>query len=1057
MKYIKTIFTLLLSLCLLLTGTAFAQEYPCNGTIIKNAVNVRKSASAKSDKVGSLKNGDIVSVMGEETVGNTIWYQIEMKNGKPGYVRGDLIEVGAATIPSNASSDVASTDDSFTAQSTNNANASAFVSLKSGNSGEDVIKLQNRLAELAYFFEASNGKYGDSTVKAVKEFQKDANLKVTGTADEQTQQLLYSDEAWGIRADALDKKTINVGTYEKKANAVVKNWDKKKVGSYTASADIHTTKSTKTYSVLTMALPVGISLFDQYGIQLSIWDFDNIKKASPTLSINISTQYMYGTSGASVYIQTKNYNQRIDSAYLSDVNTTFKSKQIELQAYPDVAADLAKNGGTVKIGSNSYTISTSSQFYKAYKDVYQIWKDMELDTIMAYTQFYERYQKVQKEWAAATPVPTDTPQPTNPPAPTDVPQQDAINATSELYELGFTFAAFRDRFINSTTGVALAKEIVQNGDSGTYWTYGLSPDGGSDFAFGDVNFRSSNQTSEEGYSIWLNICYEDSPDHFEEWASSIHNPDDLHTTNQYSGFKDMACLFIQTLAPNTSNEDAYQVLSNAIQKSATEGYQYYALLDGFSLGEGTGFPRAGDFEFNFAYGGNWLELDARRYQNGQSTSETLDINSISMSTAVPVDTTLPDSSMDTLPPSPVPTVTPDASISKDFLYASNGTEVRINAYIGDGGDVIIPDEIDGLPVTQLADESFSDRAKTLTRITLPKNLATIGYHAFKKGAFSEITLPQGLTTISSAAFYESDVSGTLVIPESVEVIGDYAFDYTNLSGLIIQSSCEIGQNAFKNCKNMNFVYIKDGCDISLSKEIFAENKALNIVVIPASVTSISNSSFKGCNYVKIITPSGSYAEQYAKENFIMYETDTYDEYVAQYEALCIQDITVNSSISIPVPDNSITEVSLSPVSPTLGETNALSSARSYLSYNSFSHDGLIDQLEYEGYTTTEATYAADNCGANWNDQALKSALDYFDFTSFSYAGIINQLVYEQFTTEQATYAADNCGANWNDQAVKCAANYLSFSSFSRSGLIEQLEYEGFTHEQAVYGVEQNGY
>jgi len=57
---------------------------------------------------------------------------------------------------------------------------------------------------------------------------------------------------------------------------------------------------------------------------------------------------------------------------------------------------------------------------------------------------------------------------------------------------------------------------------------------------------------------------------------------------------------------------------------------------------------------------------------------------------------------------------------------------------------------------------------------------------------------------------------------------------------------------------------------------------------------------------------------------------------------------------------------------------------------------------------------------------------------------------------EAQYAADNCGADWMEQAAKSAETYLSLMGFSRAGLITQLEYEGFTHEQAVYGVEQNG-
>ena len=48
---------------------------------------------------------------------------------------------------------------------------------------------------------------------------------------------------------------------------------------------------------------------------------------------------------------------------------------------------------------------------------------------------------------------------------------------------------------------------------------------------------------------------------------------------------------------------------------------------------------------------------------------------------------------------------------------------------------------------------------------------------------------------------------------------------------------------------------------------------------------------------------------------------------------------------------------------TFGEKNALRSAKSYLAYSAFSYSGLIRQLEFEGYTTEEATYASPNFAA----------------------------------------------------------------------------------------------
>jgi len=90
-----------------------------------------------------------------------------------------------------------------------------------------------------------------------------------------------------------------------------------------------------------------------------------------------------------------------------------------------------------------------------------------------------------------------------------------------------------------------------------------------------------------------------------------------------------------------------------------------------------------------------------------------------------------------------------------------------------------------------------------------------------------------------------------------------------------------------------------------------------------------------------------------------------------------------------------------------------------------------------------------------NEQAVKKAKSYLSFTSFSYQGLVEQLEYEGFTHAQAVYGANNCNADWFEQAVKKAKSYLSFTSFSYQGLVEQLEYEGFTHAQAVHGADKS--
>ncbi|MBR2717789.1 MAG: peptidoglycan-binding protein [Clostridia bacterium] len=61
-----------------------------------------------------------------------------------------------------------------------------------GDQGDDVGELQQRLAELYYYSGAIDRTFGEGTQKAVKEFQEDFGLNVTGEADAQTQALLFS-------------------------------------------------------------------------------------------------------------------------------------------------------------------------------------------------------------------------------------------------------------------------------------------------------------------------------------------------------------------------------------------------------------------------------------------------------------------------------------------------------------------------------------------------------------------------------------------------------------------------------------------------------------------------------------------------------------------------------------------------------------------------------------------------------------------------------------------------------------------------------------------------
>lgn len=90
------------------------------------------------------------------------------------------------------------------------------------------------------------------------------------------------------------------------------------------------------------------------------------------------------------------------------------------------------------------------------------------------------------------------------------------------------------------------------------------------------------------------------------------------------------------------------------------------------------------------------------------------------------------------------------------------------------------------------------------------------------------------------------------------------------------------------------------------------------------------------------------------------------------------------------------------------------------------------------------------------EQAVASAQSYLGVMGFSRAGLIEQLEFDGFSNADATYGAKHADADWNAEAAESAAAYLDVMAFSRDGLIEQLQYDGFTAEQAAHGVESVG-
>ena len=137
--------------------------------------------------------------------------------------------------------------------------------------------------------------------------------------------------------------------------------------------------------------------------------------------------------------------------------------------------------------------------------------------------------------------------------------------------------------------------------------------------------------------------------------------------------------------------------------------------------------------------------------------------------------------------------------------------------------------------------------------------------------------------------------------------------------------------------------------------------------------------------------------------------------------------------------------------PTTGSSSASAGSSSASTSNSSTS---ASSSSSSGSTASTASTASRETTSQRN--AVKQAERYLKVIAFSRQGLIEQLEFEGYSTEDAEYAVDHIRVDWNEQAAKKAQSYLDTMPFSRQGLIEQLEFEGFTHEQAVFGVDSVG-
>ena len=221
-------------------------------------------------------------------------------------------------------------------------------------------------------------------------------------------------------------------------------------------------------------------------------------------------------------------------------------------------------------------------------------------------------------------------------------------------------------------------------------------------------------------------------------------------------------------------------------------------------------------------------------------------------------------------------------------------------------------------VTSIGYSAFSG-CTNLTKILLPDDIIKIGKNAFYNTGFyndeknwendllycdkilieskakGDCSIKEGTKIIADNVFYNCADLTSVIIPDSVTVIGDYSFSgCRNLIDIKIGENVKtIGDWAFVNCTSLKSLTIPDGV-VSIGNKTITSCHNLTNITIGKSVTKIGDYNFgdcenietisflgdskidfgiylfDGCNKLKIVCKENSFIHNYAEANGLNY-------------------------------------------------------------------------------------------------------------------------------------------------------------------------------------------
>lgn len=202
-----------------------------------------------------------------------------------------------------------------------------------------------------------------------------------------------------------------------------------------------------------------------------------------------------------------------------------------------------------------------------------------------------------------------------------------------------------------------------------------------------------------------------------------------------------------------------------------------------------------------------------------------------------------------------------ASVRIPFSYTIiGGATIQVaDCLASEAGSIVIPNSIEGLPVTSIGDYAFSS-CSSITGVTIPDSVISIGNRVFEYcSSLATITVAAGNADYSSVGGvlfskdqstliqYPAGKTGRYTIPGGVTSLGDRAFaSCSGLMSISISSGVTmIGHNVFQGCNSLSATYFEGNAPTSIGSHVFLGVAARHRVYYSTTATGFTSPLWNG--------------------------------------------------------------------------------------------------------------------------------------------------------------------------------------------------------------------